>query len=318
MQAIMVLAFWQLILAQPSDVEHKSVEPKAPTVLPAPEPAPEPSQVIKVTRGIKYIDRKDAIDHFTSLDVYQPTDFNSDTDTVEPRPILIYVHGGGWAIGDKSRVHEKPQWAIRNGWILVSVNYRLSPQVMHPEHARDVAAAVAYVIQNATDFGGDPDQIVLMGHSAGAHLAAIVACDETLLGQHDLSPSDIAGVVLLDGAGYDIPTTMKNWMGKKARAMYEQAFGDDPKLWIQASPTLQATPKDTLAPLIAIHAGNRIRSQIAATDLAKAWKESGTQATVHHAPDKDHAGINQLMGIQNDPDTQVVEKFIQAVFANDQ
>ncbi len=267
---------------------------------------------MRVTRDIKYIDRPDSLDIFTSLDVYQPT-----SESQTPRPILIYIHGGGWAIGDKARVWEKPEWAFRNDWVLVSVNYRLSPDVMHPEHARDVAAAIAYVHKNASRHGADSDRIVIMGHSAGAHLAGIVATDETLLGEYGLGPSDLKGVVLLDGAGYNIPNQMESkWLGKKSRAMFEQAFGLEPELWVQASPTLQAQANDELPPLLAVYVP-RLRARLEAIEIVRVWNKTGAQATRHLAPDKDHATINRLMGKENDPDTQVVESFICLAFDED-
>ncbi len=265
-----------------------------------------------VTRGIKYIDRPGTLDFFTSLDVYQPA-----TQSKTNRPILIYVHGGGWAIGDKSRVHEKADWAFENDWILVSVNYRLTPQVMHPEHARDVAAAVAYIHEHAHEIGGDPDRIVLIGHSAGAHLAGIVSSDEQLLGEFGLAPSNICGTVLLDGAGYNIPQQMKSLLlVGKSRAMFEAAFGFDPELWIQASPTLQAMPGDDLPPLFAVHVP-RLRSTIESKEIVKVWNTTGAEATRHFAPNKDHASINHTMGNRNDPDTQAVEEFIRSVLNQD-
>ncbi len=264
---------------------------------------------MRVTRDIKYIDRPGAPDGLTSLDVYQPSN-----ESEALRPILLYIHGGGWSIGDKANVWLRPQWAFENDWVLVSVNYRLSPDVMHPEHARDVAAAIAYVHKNASSYGADPDRIVIMGHSAGAHLAGIVAADETLLGEYGLGPSDLKGVVLLDGAGYNIPNQMKSpWLGEKTRAMYEQAFGLEPALWIQASPTLQALPEDNLPPLLAVHVPRR-RSRLESIELVRVWNESGAQATRHFAPDKNHATINRLMGRKNDPDTQAVESFIRSAF----
>jgi len=267
---------------------------------------------MRVSQDIKYIDRAGSADGLTSLDVYQPSN-----ESEELRPILLYIHGGGWAIGDKANVWLRPQWAFENDWVLVSVNYRLSPAVMHPEHARDVAAAIAFVHQRAAEYGADPDRIVIMGHSAGAHLAGIVATDETLLGEYGLAPSDLQGVVLLDGAAYNIPSQMKSaWLGEKTRAMFEQAFGLDPALWVQASPTLQAVVGDELPPLLAVHVP-RLRARFEAIELVGVWNKTGAQATRYFAPNKDHASLNRLMGRKNDPDTQAVELFIRAAFGQE-
>ena len=91
---------------------------------------------------------------------------------------MVYVHGGGWKRGDKSRVGEKVEFFTGRGWVFVSVNYRLLPEGAHPANVNDVARALAWVHDHATDYGGDPDRLFLMGHSAGAHLAALVATSE--------------------------------------------------------------------------------------------------------------------------------------------
>ena len=277
----------------------------------------DPLPAMEITRNIRYIDRPGWLDHFTSLDVYEPSINRSANEPDPLRPILIFIHGGGWALGDKSGVYVKPEWALRNNWVFVSVNYRLSPSVMHPEHARDVSASIAYIRKHASDFHADPDRIVIMGHSAGAHLAAIVATDQTLLGEHKLAPSDLAGVVLLDGAGYNIPQQMNLPMpNPKTLAVFEAAFGTKPTLWVQASPTLQAEPDEDLAPLLAIHVPRTI-ARIQTVELVKAWNATMAEATRHFAPDDDHASINQDMGIKNDPQTRVVESFIRSVFDQD-
>jgi len=273
--------------------------------------APEPAAAVQpvVQRNVVYAQRDWTLDRRTSLDVYIPGD------DAKERAIVVYVHGGGWSIGDKHRVHQKPKWANGNGWILVSVNYRLSPRVRHPEHARDVSAAIAHVRTHAREWGGDPEQIVLMGHSAGAHLAAIVASEETLLAEHGLAPTDLRGVVLLDGAGYDLPTQMASPLLRgQVRRMYNAAFSDDPELWVRASPTLQAEPGDELPPLLAVHVGNRVRSHVESEALVKAWAKTGAESIRHHAPGKDHRGINVKLGAENDPDTEVIQRFLQSVF----
>ena len=285
---------------------------------PQTDPEPAPTMVMKATKDIEYIHRRWTRKALTSLDVYEPVREDG-TEPAEPqaRPILLFIHGGAWAFGDKKRLEHKAEMALRNGWVYVSINYRLSPRVKHPEHARDAAAAIAYIHDHASEFGGDPESIVIMGHSAGAHIAAIVATDEDLLGEYGMAPSDLKGVVLLDGAGYDIPNQMNSpLLTGIVRKTYERAFGDDHDLWIRASPTLQAKPGEDLPPLLAIHI-DRARSRIETPKLVDAWKKTGAKAMMHYAPNPDHAGLNTLVGIKNDPDSQVVEKFIQKAFAQD-
>jgi acetyl esterase/lipase len=280
------------------------------TAIVAPERA---SPFFVAHRDLVYAERPDSESLLTSLDVYVPRE-----EADEPRPILVYIHGGGWAVGDKAAVQRKPYWAAGHGWVFVSINYRLSPEVMHPEHARDTAAAIAYVRDHAEQWGGDPENIAIMGHSAGAHLAGIVACDESLLAEHGMTTDQLAGVVLLDGAGYNLPVRMTN-LPKFGllTGRYRDAFGDDPDLWTQASPTLQAQPGDNLAPLFCVHAGDREESRVEGSGLVAAWSNAGATSELYHAPDKDHAGINRRLGQPRDPDTRAIEMFLIGVFAGD-
>jgi acetyl esterase/lipase len=97
-------------------------------------------------------------------------------DRAGKRPCILYVHGGGWVIGNKdlqglTTVHE----LAAAGWVCFSMNYRLSPRATFPDHLHDVKRAIAWVRQHAAEYGGDPGHIVLIGNSAGAHLAALAA-----------------------------------------------------------------------------------------------------------------------------------------------
>lgn len=311
-----MLTLMLAMLLAPAQPPVAALPDAHPDALVEPEPdeaAPEPLVLdpgITIQRDIRYTERDGVPGRRNSLDIHRPAAIDPD----EPLPILIFIHGGGWSIGDKSRVGHKPAWAAGHGWVLVSVNYRLSPDVMHPEHARDVAAAVAWVRANAGSFNGDPARIALMGHSAGAHLAAIVASDESLLGEHGLAPSDLAGVVLLDGAGYNLPQRMRLPAPGRVGEMYRDAFGTDPKVWELASPTLQAKPGDTLPPLFCVHAGQRLEARIQGRDIVRAWRATGADAILHHAPEKDHMTINRDLGAQGDPDSEAVAGFLSGAF----
>lgn len=266
----------------------------------------------RVRKGIVYAERDGFPERLTSLDIYRPS---AQAEGSGARPILVFVHGGAWAFGDKRSVNTLPQWCEREGWILVSLNYRLSPKVIHPEHARDVAAGLAWVFEHAEEFGGDPERVVLMGHSAGAHLAGIVATDPDLLGEVDHAPTELAGVVLLDGGSYDIAAQLgSKWLGATRRRMLEGAFGTDKQVWVEASPMIQAKSAKALPPVLAVYAGNRARSRIESKKLVEIWKSRSPRAQTHHAPNKNHAGINRLLGTEGDPDTEAVEKFLKWAF----
>ncbi|MGH7028385.1 alpha/beta hydrolase, partial [Brevundimonas sp.] len=148
-------------------------------------------------------------------------------------PVLLFVHGGGWAHGERTGVHALPDYARRHGLALASTGYRLAPQVTARQSAEDVAAAVAAVRR-----ARPAAPVILMGHSAGAHLAALIATDPAYLAAHGLTPADLAGVILLDGAGYDatVPRGGRGPLNRALERLYDQAFGAEREA---LSPTLR-------------------------------------------------------------------------------
>ena len=136
------------------------------------DPANEPRQTI--VRDVPYFQREGGEARLTSLDVYAPRDGKD-------LPVVVWIHGGGWRIGDKRAVQLKPRAFNERGFVLVSINYRLYPDAVYAEQAGDVARAVRWVVDHAGEHGGSPQRIYLLGHSAGAHLAALTAINERYL-----------------------------------------------------------------------------------------------------------------------------------------
>ncbi|MEW6363582.1 MAG: alpha/beta hydrolase [Acidobacteriota bacterium] len=147
---------------------------------------------VKIKKNIAY-----GPESLNKLDVYRPKELKS-------APVLVFIHGGAWMSGDKSEYAELGKtFSGYHGLVTVVANYRLSPEVQHPAHVEDVAAAIRWVVKNVGRYGGDPQHVFLFGHSAGGHLVSLVATDETYLAQVGLAPSAIDGVVSASGA-YDL------------------------------------------------------------------------------------------------------------------
>lgn len=219
--------------------------------------------------------------------------------------VLLFVHGGGWSRGERSMVNDLPAYATRHGLTLASTSYRLVPEVSAREAAEDVAAAVARLKQNLP---GRP--LFLLGHSAGAHLAALVGVDPVYLGAHGLAPADIAGIILLDGAGYD--ATGDRGPGIVGRALgrrYEQAFGADAAA---LSPTLRVESGRAYPPYLIFHIGRRQDSAARSRALAEALVRAGGRAEVAVAPDDSHRDINVGFGAPGDPEGARAARFISA------
>ncbi len=145
---------------------------------------------------------------------------------------MIYIHGGGWQRGDKAAVGSKPAYFCSRGWVFVSLNYRFVPAVDLLTQLQDSADAIAWVHTHIADHGGDPQQLHLMGHSAGAHHVAILATNERFLKAAGKELSILKSVVELDTQALDVPRMMHG----SENATYVQAFGKDERLWREVSP----------------------------------------------------------------------------------
>ena len=188
-------------------------------------------------------------------------------------PLVAFVHGGGWKRGDMTMMDGSAKLAHWHslGYAVASIDYRLVPQATVEDEAADVAAATAFLRANAARLGFDPGRIVLVGHSAGAHLVALVGTDPRWLNGAGLTMDTVRGVVALDGAAYDVPRQLE--IGARLMsATYDQAFGSDPERQKQLSPTLQAARPNAPAFLV-MHvqrADGIAQSQALAAALRKA------------------------------------------------
>lgn len=153
-------------------------------------------------------------------------------------PVVFYVHGGGWANGDKTNpglTNKLAHW-LPKGYAVISSNYRMVPAAMPLEQARDIARALATAQRRAGEWNLDAGRFVLMGHSAGAHLVALVGADPGLLAAAGAKPP--RGVVSLDSGALDVPALMGL---PRVPKLYQQAFGADPAYWRSVSPQQQLT-----------------------------------------------------------------------------
>jgi acetyl esterase/lipase len=166
------------------------------------------------------------------LDIYQPT-----AKVAAPRPVVLFIHGGSWDSGSKDDILYKAigRRLAKNGFVGVVISYRLAPQVLVPQQADDCARALAWTVAHIGEYGGDPSHLVLMGHSAGGGLAALLATgSDTLLARHGLPARAVHGVLLDDPAGLDMLDYLTK-MQYAGDAQYLVPFSKDPAVWRQAS-----------------------------------------------------------------------------------
>jgi acetyl esterase/lipase len=232
--------------------------------------------------------------------------------TTRDAPLFIFIHGGGWSFGDKNMASHMGAHFHGLGYAFASLGYRLAPAVNPQQQAEDIAAAIARLVGDARRLGIDPARIILSGHSAGAHLAALVGTDPRYLAVHRLPISILDGVVLLDGAGYDVPSQMQRG-GPFLRRMYARAFGDDPAFQALVSPTLQAAAPNAARFLIFHITSRPDDSGAQSRRLAEALRTAGTPAEVV-AVDNSHAEIFRLFGQPGHVATERTDAFARDVF----
>ena len=135
------------------------------------------------------------------LDIYKPHH------AVKPTPVIVFWHGGRWSFGDKSQYRFVAATLCDLGYVVVVPNYRHYPQVKMPGFMQDAAHAAVWVADHAAEFGADPKQLYFMGHSAGAHMAALLALDPHYLADAGKPGLPIAGVIGLSGPYDFLPLT---------------------------------------------------------------------------------------------------------------
>ena len=196
-----------------------------------------------------------------------------------PAPLIVFVHGGGWKRGSKDNAAGgwKQVHYPGLGYAYASINYRLVPQATVEQQAADVAAALRALLDRADTLGIDRGRVVLMGHSAGAHLVALVGTDEQYLRGAGLSFRDLRGVIPLDGAAYDVPRQIAEG-GRFMHDTYLEAFGSDPARQRALSPTIQAAAPNAPAFLL-LHV-QREDGVAQNKALAAALAGAGTQVAI--------------------------------------
>lgn len=244
---------------------------------------------VRVLRDIAY-----GPDPLQRFDVYAPPQAHD-------APVIFMVHGGGWRHGDKRAqtvVQNKVARWVPKGVIFVSVNYRMLPQADPIEQAKDVGRALNFAQKTAAEWGGDGRKFVLMGHSAGSHLVALVA-SSMAPGVHFL------GAVLLDSAALDVPQLMQ----ARHLRLYDNAFGKDAAYWKAASP-LHVLSR-SMPPVLAVCSSRRALSCRQAADFVAKAASLGTRASVLQQ-DMTHKEINQLLGTAG-AYTYAVDAFLSSV-----
>ncbi|MCC6418845.1 MAG: alpha/beta hydrolase [Gemmataceae bacterium] len=252
----------------------------------------------RVHRGLAYVEPKN--DRQT-LDVYAPA-------RGKGLPVVVWIHGGGWQAGDKKDVHHKPQAFADKGFVFVSVNYRLLPKATIGQMAQDVAKAIRWIHDHARAYGGDPSTLIVMGHSAGAQLAALVCTDDRYLKAEGLPLSVVKACVPVDGDTYDVVMQIATVEARRA-AIYRNKFGDE-KMQKELSPVTHVARGKHIPPFLILHVADHPETRGQSQRLVKALQAAGVPAAAYPAEGKNHTTINADLGLPDDRPTQAMWEFL--------
>jgi len=266
-----------------------------------------PGQAQQVLRDIPYAE---PAQERQVLDLYAPRDAKN-------LPVVFWIHGGGWQTGDKSSVQLKPQAFMDRGFVFVSTNYRLLPDVDMGTIIRDVAQSIHWVHDHIAEHGGDPGRIFVMGHSAGAQLAALICTDDRYLKAEGLSFSMLKGCVPVDGDTYDVPAiittaeTRRRVHGQpQAKFGHREKFGNDPDKHLDFSAVTHVAKDKGIPPFLILYVSDHPDTTAQAQRLGSVLTGAGLSAKLVGASNTNHSKLNDDLGLPEDPSTVALFAFV--------
>ncbi len=233
--------------------------------------------------------------------------------------MVFWIHGGGWEYGDKSdlqagvhdQTNRKPRAFVEKGFVFVAVNYRLFPSVTIREMAGDVAKAIRWGRERAEEYGGDPNSLFVMGHSAGAQLAALVCTDGSYLGGEGLSLRNIKGCIPVDSDMF-YPTLRIETEEDVHEAKSDRLKFPDDGSQKAFSSVMHVAPGRGIPPFLILHVadypetGTALQAQI----LAQVLREASVPVEVVPCPGQDHRSLNADLGLPGNKPTEAVFAFL--------
>ena len=262
---------------------------------------------LNVKRDMPYVERADPRQ---KVDIYSP-------EGAKNLPVIFWIHGGGWQTGDRTNVQVKPQAFVDKGFVFVSTGYRLLPDVEMVTIFRDIAKSVRWVHDHIAEHGGDPNRILVMGHSAGAQLAALICIDDRYLKAEGLSLASIKGCVPVDGDTYDVPAMIETAETRlRVHGMpmpkwgHRLKFGNDPALHRDYSAVTHVAKGKGIPPFLILHVADHPDVSAQAQRLEAVLKHTGIPTKRFPARETNHTKLNDNLGLPDDPPTKALFEFV--------
>ena len=289
--AILFLSPFMLVLAQPQTAGSTHAQLNVKWDIPYAEPA-DPRQ---------------------KVDIYAP-------ERAKNLPVVFWIHGGGWQAGDRTNVTVKPQAFADKGFVFVSTGYRLLPSVEMVTIFHDIAKSVRWVHDHIADYGGDPDRMLVMGHSAGAQLAALICIDDRYLKTEGLSLAIIKGCVPVDGDTYDVPAIIETAETRlrvhglpMPKFGHRIKFGNDPAKHRDYSAVTHVAKGKGIPPFLILHVADHPDVSAQAERLEAVLKDTNIPTKRFAAKETNHNKLNENLGLPDDPPTKALFEFVDGV-----
>lgn len=271
---------------------------------------PATASAMKVEKDIRYgapeVERQ-------VLDIYTPDDVKQ-----KKLPVVFWIHGGGWQAGDKSDVGLKPQFFVDRGFVFVSTNYRLYPKVEMGELIRDVARSLGWVYRHIAEYGGDPQRILVGGHSAGAQLAALISIDDRYLKAEGVPFSALRGCIPVDGDTYYLPAIITvaeirahmHGLPQPGKFGHRAKFGGDPEKHLDFSAVTHVAKGKDIPAFFLMYVGGHPDTTAQARRLAASLQSAEIPVTLYGGRETTHNKLNNDIGLADDPGTKALIEFL--------
>lgn len=236
-------------------------------------------------------------------------------------PVLVFIHGGGWTSGDKGLqaggadiYGNIGRFYAAHGIGVAVISYRLQPKVAWPEQLADAAHAVAWVYANVGRWGGDPNDIILAGHSAGGQFATRLAVDPAPLAALGVPHQVVKGFVSVSGAGLDF-TDAESWRLGEPRGYYETRFrnGDTTDGWMRDASPVRFVDHDSPPGLVIYATGDPPDLRRQGEVLATALRQAGVPTSTTVVPGSSHTRIILTLSRDDTVAARAILKFITGI-----
>lgn len=274
----------------------------SPSRSPGDQTDPRASSDLVIRRDVPYTQSSEPTSERQMLDIYAPASGKN-------HPVIVWIHGGGWQRGDKKGTAKQGPLFAKEGYVFVAINYRFIPHVSTKEMMGDVAKAIAWVHQHIAEYGGDPNAIVVMGHSAGAHLAALVCTDGRYLAAEHCPMTALNGCVPIDVSVYDIAKKIE-FDGHPLEGIYATVFGNTAESQQELSPITYVGKTKDIPPFFVLYVASRPETKTQSEWLVARLNQAGIPSVAYGGEGKTHSSIGNDLGKPGDLPTAALSEFL--------